>query len=68
MMNIGMRPTFDSLQHTAEVHIFDFNEDIYGKRLRVAFVDKIRDEFRFKNAEELAKRLQKDKEFSLDIL
>ena len=30
MMNIGMRPTFDSLQHTAEVHIFDFNEDIYG--------------------------------------
>ena len=68
MMNIGVRPTFGSPQHTAEVHIFDFNEDIYGKRLRVEFVDKIRDEFRFKNAAELTKQLQKDKDFRLDIL
>lgn len=68
MMNIGIRPTFDSPQHTAEVHIFDFNEVIYGKRLRVEFADKIRDEFRFKNAAELTEQLQKDKNFSLDIL
>ena len=68
MMNIGVRPTFDSPQHTVEVHIFNFNEDIYGKRLRVEVVDKIRDEFRFKNTDELTKRLQKDKDISLDIL
>ncbi|MCG8607595.1 bifunctional riboflavin kinase/FAD synthetase [bacterium] len=68
MMNIGVRPTFDSLQHTAEVHIFDFSDTIYGKTLGIEFVEKIRDEFKFSSSDEFIIRLQKDKEFSLEIL
>jgi len=68
MMNIGMRPTFDSLVHVLEVHIFEFNREIYGEKLTVEFVDRIRDEIRFTNADELVKQLDRDKSKSLLLL
>lgn len=62
MMNIGTRPTYDGHMQTLEVHIFDFNGDIYGQQLRVIFDRRIRNEMKFSSPQELAKQLEKDKE------
>lgn len=62
MMNIGMRPTFDGTNETLEVHIFNFDDDIYGKEIQVQFVDRIRDERSFSGIEELKKQLNSDRE------
>ena len=51
-----------------EVHIFDFNRDIYGKTIKVSFLKKIRNEEKFNNLAELKARLYKDKEICLGIL
>jgi len=43
--NVGEKPTFvDTKEITVETHIFDFDKDIYGESIKVAFIDKIRDE------------------------
>lgn len=62
MMNIGNRPTFDGTGQTAEVNIFDFNENLYGEILLVAFVSRVREEHRFESPEQLAEQLTKDRE------
>ncbi|NIR47544.1 bifunctional riboflavin kinase/FAD synthetase [candidate division KSB1 bacterium] len=68
MMNIGHRPTFSATQHALEVHIFDFNDEIYGEDLTIEFEDRIREEIKFSRPNELIKQLRKDKEHSLQIL
>jgi riboflavin kinase/FMN adenylyltransferase len=62
MANLGTRPSFDKQisQLHLEVHILDFSKNMYGKRLEVQFLKKIRDEKRFKNPQELIKQIQKD--------
>ena len=61
MGNIGYRPTINGNKDLrTEVHIFDFNEMIYGEEITVYFVDRIRDEKKFKNLDELKKQLQED--------
>ncbi|MFQ5570482.1 MAG: bifunctional riboflavin kinase/FAD synthetase [Rhodothermales bacterium] len=60
MMNIGLRPTFNGTRQWLEVHIFDFNEDIYDAQLRIEFVERIRDERKFGSVEELVEQLSKD--------
>ena len=60
MMNIGSNPTFDINDRTIEVHILDFNQNIYGEELVVAFIKKIRDEKKFGSLEDLKKRIQID--------
>ena len=60
MMNIGCNPTFDSKQRTLEVHILDFNQDIYGDELRVEFVKRIREEKKFHSEQELKDTLRID--------
>lgn len=62
MMNIGTRPTYDGHMQTLEVHIFDFDGDIYGQQLRVVFDRRIRNEMKFSSPQELAIQLEKDKE------
>ncbi|MBN2747411.1 MAG: bifunctional riboflavin kinase/FAD synthetase [Bacteroidales bacterium] len=62
MMNIGHRPTFGIDQKALEVHIFDFDEIIYGEFLTIRFIEKIRDEIVFSGPEELRIQLQKDKQ------
>lgn len=64
VINWGVKPTFDSSNHELlEVHILNFNSQIYGKIINVAFVEKIRDEFEFPNIEELKKQIQKDVDY-----
>jgi len=72
MMNIGVRPTIsespDSEDKKIEIHLFDFDQDIYGQLLTVKFVERIRDERKFSSVEALAEQLAKDKESALAIL
>ena len=70
MLNIGTRPTFNKNadNRSIEVNIFDFSADIYGKKLTLYFVDKIRDEKKFPGIESLIEQLKKDKETALEIL
>ena len=60
--NIGKNPTFGDLALSYEVHIFDFDEDLYGRHLKMAFVKRVRDEVKFKSVEELKKQIAKDVE------
>jgi riboflavin kinase/FMN adenylyltransferase len=60
MMNIGIRPTFNNGGRTLEVNILDFDGDIYGRPMTVAFRKRMRDERRFDNAAQLAQQLKKD--------
>jgi riboflavin kinase/FMN adenylyltransferase len=62
MMNIGYRPTVtDEKVRTIEVHIFDFDYDIYEKEIKVRMITRIRDEIRFNGIDELREQLKKDK-------
>jgi riboflavin kinase/FMN adenylyltransferase len=64
ILNIGFRPTFDRFLYdkepTVEVHIFDFDRDIYREDLEVIFIKRIRSEHRFRNKEHLLDRIAED--------
>jgi riboflavin kinase/FMN adenylyltransferase len=68
MMNIGVRPTVDGRERTIEVHLFDFNEDLYGRELQVSVIQYLRGEEKFAGLEGLKAQLAKDKENSLAVL
>ncbi len=62
MLNIGLKPTVGGmLRPTMEVHIFDFNEDIYGNFIGVEFVTRLRDETKFESVDALKEQLHLDK-------
>jgi riboflavin kinase/FMN adenylyltransferase len=58
--NIGYSPTFEDHEFTVEVHILDFNDNIYGKKIRVNFISRIRDEIKFSNISALIDQIKKD--------
>lgn len=60
IVNFGMRPTFHKQTSIVEVHIFDFEEDIYGKEIEVLFLSKIRDEQKFNGIKELLNQITLD--------
>jgi len=60
--NVGTRPTVDGTRCLLEVHLFDFNETIYGAHIYVEFVHKLRDEKRFASFELLKQQIFKDAE------
>jgi len=60
VVSIGYSPTFDDHRFTVEVHLMDFSGDLYGKRLRVNFIGRLRDEKRFSSPAELSAQIQKD--------
>ena len=63
MMNIGLCPTFGGrTERRVEVHILDFNADIYGQTLRVSLLHRLRNEQRFPSVEALVTQLQTDSE------
>jgi len=69
MANIGFRPTFDNDKKlTIEINIFDFNQDIYGNKLKVSFIDYIRNEQKFNSIDEIISQLNKDKIHSLEFV
>ena len=64
--NFGERPTFDGKKLLLEVHLFDFDEDIYGKHLTVEFLTFIRGEKKFDSFELLADQIKKDIQIAKD--
>jgi riboflavin kinase/FMN adenylyltransferase len=68
MMSIGVRPTVDGKNRTIEVNIFDFNQNIYGKKLRVHVTHYLRAEVKFNTLDELKDQMEKDKEETLKRL
>ena len=59
--NIGLRPTFDDVTRTMiEVHVLGFSRDLYGQRVRVAFIQRLRDERRFPDVDALKAQIDAD--------
>ena len=69
MLNIGHRPTINNgTDLSIEVHILDFEGDIYNQPMRIEFVDFLRPEAKFQSVDELVLQIQKDKEAALLML
>ena len=58
--NMGVRPTVGGTSPVLEIHIFDFNKEIYGERIEVEFFKKIRNEQKFENLEKLKEQINSD--------
>lgn len=63
--NLGYRPTFAGKRLLLEVHVLDFAGDLYGKKLRVEFIERLRDEKQFNGLDELKAQIQTDLENAL---
>ena len=68
MMNIGHRPTIGANEKSLEVHLFNFNKDIYGEQISVDIISKIRDEKKFSSIEALKDQLVKDENHCLKLI
>lgn len=66
--SIGVRPTFGRSEPTIETYIFDFDHDLYGTKVRVEFVERIRDELRFESVEALKAQMALDVRRAREIL
>jgi riboflavin kinase/FMN adenylyltransferase len=68
MVNLGPRPTFGDSQAVVEAHLFDATLDLYGARVRVDFVARLRDTQKFNGVEALTAQLRRDEESARSIL
>jgi len=68
MMNIGHRPTIGKNVKSIEVHLFNFNEDIYGQVISIKMISKIRDEKKFSSIQALKEQLVKDENYCLKLI
>jgi len=66
--NIGSCPTFDGTERTVEIHIIDYDGDLYGQELKVAIIERLRGETKFATAEELKKQIARDINMTRTIL
>ena len=60
VMNIGYNPTFRDRRVSYEVHILDFDQDLYGQTIRVYLADRLRSEMTFENVEALKAQIGQD--------
>ena len=60
MTNVGVRPSVDGSKRLLEAHLFDFKGLLYGLKLRVELLEKIRDERKFSSVDELREQIAKD--------
>ena len=69
IMNIGFKPTVDEGQkRTVEIHLFDYEKDIYGQELRTKVIERIREEVKFNSLKDLKSQILKDNEKAKKIL
>jgi riboflavin kinase/FMN adenylyltransferase len=61
LTNIGVRPTFGESERTIETHLLNFSGDLYGKAVRLAFVQRLRDERRFEDVDALRTQIEADR-------
>jgi len=62
MLYAGLRPTFQAERRTIEVHLFDFNDAVYGRKLTIHFLKHLRGERTFASADELVRQLNADRD------
>ncbi len=60
LTNIGYCPTFGGSERTAEAYLIDYQGDLYGRELRVEIIERLRDEVKFHNADELKQQMAED--------
>lgn len=60
IMNIGYRPTIDGKNQTIEIHLLDFNANLYGKKMQIEILNRLRDEQKFDSVEHLTEQIQED--------
>ena len=58
--NVGVKPTIGKYEKNIETHIFNFNEDVYGKHIRVDFIKHTRPEMKFNGLDELKNQIEND--------
>ena len=68
MINIGRRPTVEGKERRVEMNIFDYNDMLYGKEMKISFIKRIRDERKFMNLDDLSKQLKIDKLETIKII
>ncbi len=68
LASIGNKPTFSGKKDLLEVFIFDFNSEIYGKKMKVYFYEKLRDQIKFANEDDLIMQMNRDNANAKDIL
>ncbi len=68
MMNIGHRPTIGTNVKSIEIHLFNFNQDIYGHVISIKMISKIRDEKKFSSIQALKEQLVKDENYCLKLI
>jgi riboflavin kinase/FMN adenylyltransferase len=66
--SLGTRPTVDGVEPLLEAHLFDFDGDLYGRRIEIEFVAKLRDEEKFDDLPALVAQMQRDAERARDLL
>jgi riboflavin kinase/FMN adenylyltransferase len=62
LTNVGSRPTFGERETSVESYIIDFSRNLYGKKIRINFIKKLRDERKFKAEDDLTRQIKKDLE------
>jgi riboflavin kinase / FMN adenylyltransferase len=65
--NIGVRPTFQGIEHRIEAHLLDFNRDLYGQPLKLEFLKFLRPEQRFASIEALQAQIEADKQHAKEV-
>lgn len=60
MLNIGDNPTFDDKNWSIEVHIFEFNKNIYNQTVEISFIERMRDELKFSSVDQLIEQMKDD--------
>ena len=68
ILNMGMRPTVDGLNYQIEAHLFNFNEDVYGREIEIFFIKKVRDEQKFPDMDRLVNQINHDVEIARSML
>ena len=66
IMNIGFRPTIEGKHQTIEIHLLDFQEDLYGKKMQIEILKRLRDEQKFDSIKNLTQQIKKDESFARD--
>ena len=66
--SLGTRPTFDGVKPLLEVHIFDFDQDIYGRWIHIDFIARLRSEVKFDDVAELVAQMHRDADNARSIL
>ena len=66
--NVGNNPTFGGGERRVETHILDFSGDLYGQKITVRFIERLREEKKFPSPEALVEQIRRDEQKAREIL